>query len=342
MPLAHHISVSEHALSTIVPFLCPFSWVLAAELVSSILLIVAFGSPSLTGRMPDASTGESAHQARKRVNASSSNRNAALHYARRSNMDLAIVALAEGVPWQLTRFDRGRKHYVVQTVTPGAGCTAVLRMLGDALPGGLSSAPTDSRTASTPTAAESRGQFVGAANWSSTLLESGGGGGNPGSWEASVATGLLRPDERTLLDGYTTFFSCGRSSGPVCLEERCSTCWDNPSTLDIKEIECSRFKHGASPRSSSGLRRWKGGNAKAAARVGQPLAWALGEDAGEDVEFYTKQPFNDSSPSGALSSARILYFLHTQREQALRNPGAAVDVVGASVRLCQRRRQQST
>jgi len=28
----------------------------------------------------------------------------------------------------------------------------------------------------------------------------------------------------------------------------------------------------------------------------------------EDVEFYTKQPFNDSSPSGALSSARILYF----------------------------------
>lgn len=235
-------------------------------------------------------------------------------------MDLAIVALAEGVPWQLTRYHRGDRRYVVETVTAGAGCTAVLRMLGDALPGGLSSAPTDSRAASTPTAAESRGQFAGAANWSSALLEAGGGGGggNAGNWDTRLATGPLRPDERTLLDAYGTYFSCGQSSGPMCLEERCSSCWDNPSALDKKEIECSRFKHGASPLSSSGLGRWKGGNAKAAARAGPPLAWAVGEDGGEDVEFYTKRPFHD--PSGDLSSARILYFFTHRGNTRLGTP----------------------
>lgn len=260
--------------------------------------------------MPDASTGESAHQGRKKVNASNANRNAAAHYARRFNMDMAIDALAEGVPWEVTRFDRGTKDYVVQTVSPGAGCTAVLRMLGGVLPGGLSSGPTDSRAASTPTAAETRGQFPGAASWSSILLESGGGvgGSNDGSWETRVAMGPLRPDERTLKRAYSAYFSCGRSSGPMCLEMRCSTCWQNSSSLDEKEIECSRFKYGAPPRSSSGLGRWKGGDVKAAARAGPPLGWALGEGGGEDVEFYGQQPFDDPAPAGTLSSARILYF----------------------------------
>lgn len=66
-------------------------------------------------------------------------------------MDLALVALAEGVSWQLTRYDRGLRHYVVEIVRPGPGYTAILRSLGEVLPGGLSSSPTDSRAASTPT-----------------------------------------------------------------------------------------------------------------------------------------------------------------------------------------------
>ncbi|CAB1117012.1 unnamed protein product [Ectocarpus sp. CCAP 1310/34] len=79
------------------------------------------------GHMPDASTGEAAHQRNKKVNHSNSSRNAAAHYARRFNMDLAIDALAEEIPWDVTRFDRRLKKYVVETVKAGSGCSAVLR-----------------------------------------------------------------------------------------------------------------------------------------------------------------------------------------------------------------------
>ncbi|CAB1097495.1 unnamed protein product [Ectocarpus sp. CCAP 1310/34] len=114
--------------------------------------------------MPDASTGEAAHQRDKKVNHSNSGRNAAAHFARRFNMDLAIDALAEETPRQVTRFDRRLKKYVMETVKAGSGCSAVLRSLGDVLPGGLSSAPTDARAASIPTAAQRAAQFPGASN----------------------------------------------------------------------------------------------------------------------------------------------------------------------------------
>ncbi|CAB1102334.1 unnamed protein product [Ectocarpus sp. CCAP 1310/34] len=150
------------------------------------------------GHMPDASTGEAAHQRNKKVNHSTSGCNAAAHYVRRLNMDLAIDALAEEIPWDVTRFDRRLKKYVVETVKAGSGCSAVLRSLGHVLPGGLSSAPTDARAASTPTAAQRAAQFPGAATWTSVLWEAGSPRGNDaggGGWESRIATGPLRPDE---------------------------------------------------------------------------------------------------------------------------------------------------
>ena len=116
----------------------------------------------------------------KKVNKSNSGRNAAAHYVRRSNMDLAIAALAEGIPSKVTRFDRRRGTHVVEVVQPGPACSAVLRPLGDLLPGGLSSAPNDIRSASTPTAALSRGTFPGAATWSSIPWEARGVRGQRG------------------------------------------------------------------------------------------------------------------------------------------------------------------
>eukprot|EP00903_Cladosiphon_okamuranus_P020052 g18418.t1 len=71
--------------------------------------------------MPDASVGEAAHQMNKKVNKSSSGRNAAAHYIRRVNMDQAIVALAEGNPWNTTREMEPRSRKLVEHPVGGRG-----------------------------------------------------------------------------------------------------------------------------------------------------------------------------------------------------------------------------
>jgi len=169
--------------------------------------------------MPDASTGESAHQMNKKVNKSNCGRQAAAHYVRRVNMDMAVTALLEGIPWELTRFDRSLKQHVVETVRPGPGCSAVLQSLSDVLPGGLSSAPVDPREATPSTDGQKNGQFPGAARWTSVLWEAGSSGGNDGSWEKRLATGPFRPDERTLLNAYKSYFGCGGRSVPQLLDQ---------------------------------------------------------------------------------------------------------------------------
>lgn len=58
--------------------------------------------PRVSGRMPDASTGEAAHQMNKKVNKSNSGRNPAQHYVRRFNMDFAMSALVDRTPWKVT------------------------------------------------------------------------------------------------------------------------------------------------------------------------------------------------------------------------------------------------
>lgn len=277
--------------------------------------------------MPDASTGEGAHQRSKRVNKSNCGRQAAAHYVRRFNMDLAVRALKEGIPWKLTRFDRRLKQHVVETARPGPGCSAVLQSLSDVLPGGLSSAPLDPSEATPSTAGQRNGQFPGAARWTSVLWEHNTPGGNAGSWETRLATGPLRPDELTLLQAYKTYFGCGGGAASgECEDSRCPDCWITSSSLDEKDIACSRFKHGASHRASSGLGRWKGADVRqAASRTGSTGNWYLGEGCGEDVEFFKKHPFDDAGPVDArhLSLARILYFFDhraNQRSGALERP----------------------
>lgn len=169
----------------------------------------------------------------KKVNKSNCGRQAAAHYARRFKMDLAETALSEGIPWKLARFDRSLKQHVVETVRPGPRCSAVLQSLSDVLPGGLSSAPVDPREAALSTDGQRNGQFPGAARWTSVLWEAGSAGGNAGSWETRLATGPLRPDQRTLLKGYKTHFGCGRSAASgECEDPRCPDCWVTSTSLD--------------------------------------------------------------------------------------------------------------
>lgn len=150
-----------------------------------------------------------------------------------------MSTMAEGVGWKATRFDRRWKQHVVEFVQPGPACSTVLRFLSAVLPGGLSSAPADTRAASTPTPAQRGGKFAGAASWSSTLWEAGGLGGSDGEggWEAHMATGRFRLDEATLLKAYRTYFGCNRpASEASCNELRCPNCWLGAFTLDDKGI----------------------------------------------------------------------------------------------------------
>lgn len=137
-----------------------------------------------------------------------------------------------------------------------------------------------------------------------------------------MTSGRFRPDEATLRDAYRTYFGCNRpASEAVCNETRCPDCWLDPSALDKNDIRCTRFKHGASPRASSGLGGWEGGDVRASTRAGAPDEWFVGEGCGEDVEFFKRQPFDDDGgPARAhqrLSSGRILYFFEHRGNKRL-------------------------
>ena len=75
----------------------------------------------------------------------------------------------------------------------------------------------------------------------------------------------------------------------MCCDSRCPNCWYGGRDLLLhKEIHCSRIVWGVSRISSSGLGRYRGGNARAAGEEGPVHAWALDEGAGEDVEIFKK------------------------------------------------------
>lgn len=76
---------------------------------------------------------------RQKVDYSNSGRNAAAQYhVRRFNTDPAVDAIAEEVPWKVTRYDRTTKGYAVPTARFGHGYTVVSRSSHDTLPGRLS------------------------------------------------------------------------------------------------------------------------------------------------------------------------------------------------------------
>ena len=134
--------------------------------------------------------------------------------------------------------------------------------------------------------------------------------------------------EERILHAANVWYACHRSpSARPCDEIRCPKCWEG---VDLQHdfVRCSRFKHNVPPKASSGLGRLKGGNVRHAANGGPtPRAWAVGDEAGEDVEIF-RNPHarrNDLTGDGRVTLAKILYFFD---HRGNRRPGHPVDEGG--------------
>lgn len=277
----------------------------------------------VAGFAPNASTGEFAHQQHKRSNPSSSGRNAPLHYISNANTDYAWMGLADGVSYNVMKrnWKSGRDEEV--TVRPGRGCSRVLQALRKKQPGGLVGAP-DTRAEGIPTKARVAGSHKGSAIWTAQLrresdVEASVDGPSLPSWQELVSSGRFRPTPSQLLQAYKTTYGCGNTGGAdgtACAEPRCPECWTHPNTLAHTSIECSRFNHFASLAASSGLGRWKGGDARSALsgckEDGLSDEWVFGRKGGEDVEIWrTTPPVHDDPKkvdTGGLTIGRIVYF----------------------------------
>ncbi|CAN0282299.1 unnamed protein product [Ectocarpus fasciculatus] len=64
------------------------------------------------GIVPNASTGEFAHQQHQRTNKSSCGRNASQHYITRANTNYAWAALADGVRYNVMKYDYRKRGHV--------------------------------------------------------------------------------------------------------------------------------------------------------------------------------------------------------------------------------------
>lgn len=278
------------------------------------------------GHAPNSSTGEFSHQVHKRGNTDNSFRNAALHYIVSANTAYGWKALADGVSWNVMKrnYKAGRTEEV--TVRPGKGCSRVLQTLAKGRPGGLVGAP-DIRAESASSKAKAHGSHQGPALWEAALKQDGdieastGVDGTSPSWDEIVRTGRFRPTHKSLLAAYSAAFGCGKGGGGVqsadpCADDRCPQCWENPSQLKNTTIRCSRFNHFAPLVASSGLGRWKGGDARSAGATNNAGclsdAWVLGDKGGEDVEVWRTKPLADDDGRkvnvGNLSMGKIVYF----------------------------------
>lgn len=263
------------------------------------------------GIVPNASTGEFAHQQHKRANKSASGRDTAAHYARRANTEYAFNALADGIPYTVTKYLKDKKHHATVTVQPGPGCTRVLQALRRDTAGGSVAAP-DIEAEGTPTPAVMAGKYQGAALWVAPLRERTVQAVQSKDWKVQASAMKQRPSVSSLLEAYRTFFGCRRKADdqPYCANSRCPDCWRNPSVLEEKNIACSRFKHGAPLKASSGLGRWRGGDIRSKPQDEYADSWAVGEGSGEDVEIWTSLPSSADAPVDVakLTMGRILYF----------------------------------
>ena len=81
---------------------------------------------------------------------------------------------------------------------------------------------------------------------------------------------------------------CSRTvCDPVFDDKRWPDCRADERSIN-GAICCSRYLHGAPPRSSSGLGRWKGGEMRSATSDGVAhLTRAVGDGLGDDVGIYT-------------------------------------------------------
>lgn len=258
--------------------------------------------------------GEFAHQDNKAGAERDCGRNPPLHMGKRANTRGALVALAGGVRWQVTRFNRSTKKHETVLAQPGEGCIRLMKSLEPLL--GLDRVPTDIHAKATQTPAQLKGQFPGSAVWEATLFKPEEEQQQEGPWPCRVASSKYRPDEETLRGAYRTYFACGTSDG--CSNSRCPDCWDGES-LETESIECSRFFR-VSQAASCGSGRLKGADVKMATRPGPRDEWALGSGGGDDVEVHLQ-----ASSLGAqgrvdprkLTLAKILYFFRHKGNRAV-------------------------
>ncbi|CAB1112487.1 unnamed protein product [Ectocarpus sp. CCAP 1310/34] len=259
-----------------------------------------------TGIVPDASSGEFAHQQNKSGNKSDCGRNPPKHYVKRANTNAAMLALANGLEYRVRKYNFSKQEHEIVPVAPGAGCIRLMSLLARTL--GHDRVPTDVHATETPTTAQLKGQFPGSAIWSAHLYKDNDVQVDDGSWSARVSGGNFRPDEAALIAQYNVFFGCGGDE--QCSNLRCPSCWDEEDTLESSLLECSRHMRVAQV-ASCGQGRLKGGDVKAAARPGPPDDWALGQGQGDDVEIFNKpQPTGDHGPPSAdqLTLSKIIYF----------------------------------
>lgn len=91
-----------------------------------------------SGHLPNASSGEFAHQKHKKANKSSPGRDVGAHYMRHMNTKRAWHALGNGLPYNVMKYNRSTKVREEITVRPGVDCIRIVQQLLRDLPGGSS------------------------------------------------------------------------------------------------------------------------------------------------------------------------------------------------------------
>ncbi|CAB1108227.1 unnamed protein product [Ectocarpus sp. CCAP 1310/34] len=256
------------------------------------------------GIVPDASPGEFAHQQNKSSNKSDCGRNPPKHYAKRANVNAAMLALANGLEYRVRKYFSEQKHEIV-SVSPEAGCVRLMFMLARTLV--HDRVPTDVHATETQTTTQLKGRFPGSAIWSAHLYKDNDVQVDHGSWGARVSGGNFRPDEAALIAQYKVYFRCGRDE--QCSDIRCPFCWDEEDTLDSSLLESRHMR--VAQVVSCGQGRLKGGDVKAAARPGPSDDWALGQGQGDDVEIFNKPPptgDHGPPPADQLTLSKIIHY----------------------------------
>lgn len=226
--------------------------------------------------------------------------------------------MARGQSWVAKGYDyASRTRFADRPQTAGVGCIRVLNCMADCLRGGIVS-PTDPDEGAAPTRAMAAGTYAGAAMWDAEILRTDANAVYSADalpvreeWVTSVAQSGVVPRGKNIQDALRVWFGCGGNAAePACDDTRCPDCWLEGDKMGV-HISCSRFKHGAPPRASSGQGRWKGGDVQTATLEGvTPRAWALGGGMGEDVEIYTHREakYKSTSGDGNVTLGKILYF----------------------------------
>ncbi|CAB1113781.1 unnamed protein product [Ectocarpus sp. CCAP 1310/34] len=172
--------------------------------------------------------------------------------AKRANLNSALLALSNGLPYRVARYNRRDRVHEIVAVQPGDGCVRIMQSLASFL--GHNRVPTDIHAEAVQTPSQLRGQFPGSALWTSSLFKTGDEQLQDGEWQLRVG--------------------------------RCPDCWDG-DTLD-DSIDCSQYLR-VPMVASCGVGRLKGGDVKSVTKPGPRDEWALGSGGGDNVEVH-KQP----------------------------------------------------